>query len=731
MKKSRVAMLMAFVLCVGMIPVHVAHASGNDSQPQIQSVVFHDDGKTVKEYDEISFTVKTNISESEISSIMAGISSDAYGFASMASFEEVEPYTYLVTTTINQFVGQANKASIYIYDNNWNQASYVLEDISLNVEANVADVSAELTLDKDTVVIDEDDLVEGETGALYQEAVEVTLTVQGICEDIYRTAYVEYEYGEAWGQSTELYFDDFSSTDTTTVYKGELKFNEFSEEGSCVLGDVYLRRKENSRRELVQRAGKTIQVARGFEDKEAPQLLDVSIDRQGETIQDGKILITVRATDNVGIGTGSEYDYASVVLTSALPYIEEEKYCVLQYQGDDIYTVEIDLSQRWFYQSEWYLNFITLYDTVGNKTRVEFGQESPHYFYIEHDGECEKQVFSGLTVYLMDNKGKEITSITKDAERRATIGDVLGAEYLDGTKTNLGRFLGWSTEKGGKILDKDTQFLTKYDAEETTSVTLYEVYENEWMDEVTVVEDKKTEETVYQETQRVVQDILNENVSDSVIDEETAKKVSEAKGKGQEVTAEIVVKEMNTEEIAQNDKAVIEDKVLSVLGEDAKVQYLDVTIVLKADDEELGTLNKLEEEITITVAIPEELKAEGRTYKVIRNHNGEVAVLDTVLNDDGTISFKTDRFSTYALAYADEEGTGTNSNKGNTPSEGSSTPTGGNTKPSADDNKDSNTKPSTDVKAPQTGDNHSVMMYVIICLVAVAKNRSGKQEKTQ
>ena len=112
------------------------------------------------------------------------------------------------------------------------------------------------------------------------------------------------------------------------------------------------------------------------------------------------------------------------------------------------------------------------------------------------------------------------------------------------------------------------------------------------------------------------------------------------------------------------------------------------------------------------------MKAEGRTYKVIRNHTGEVTVLDTVLNEDGTISFQTDRFSTYALAYADEEGSGTNPE--NKPSEGGSTPAEGNTKPSADDNKDSNTKPSVDVKAPQTGDNRSVMMYVIICLVALA-----------
>lgn len=729
MKKSRIAMLMAFVLCIGMIPVHVANASGNDSQPQIESVVFHDDGKTVKEYDEISFTVKTNISESEIFSVMAGVSSDTYGICPLASFEEVEPCTYVVTTEINGFVGQANKASIYImYGNNMNmnQASYVLEDISLNVEANVADVSAEFTLDKDTVVIDEADLVESETGTLYQETVEVTLTVQGICEDIYSTAYVEYVYGDAWGQTITLYFDDFSSTDTTTVYKGTRTFDQFSPVEGCVLGDVYLRRNDNSRRELVQSAGKTIQVTKGFEDKEAPQFIDVSIDRQGETITDGKILITLRATDNVGIGTGNEYDYVSLLLASPLSDMEEERYLVLDYKGDDIYTAEIDLSQKWFYPCEWFINFLTIYDTVGNKTVVDFGKESPHYFYIENEGRCEKQVFSGLTVHLMDNKGKEITSVTKDAERRATIGDVLGAEYLDGSKTNLGKFLGWSTEKGGEILDKDTQFLTKYDAEETTSVTLYEVYENEWMDEVTIVEDKKTEETITQETTKVVQDILDKKVSDSVVDEKTVENVSKAISQGQEVTAEIVVKELNQEEIAQNDKAVIEDKVTSVLGEDAKVQYLDVAIVLKADDEELGTLNKLEEEITITVAIPEELKAEGRTYKVIRNHNGEVTVLETVLNEDGTISFKTDRFSTYALAYADEEGTSTNPNPDNTPSEGGSTPSEGGSTPSEGGSAPSegNTKPSVndnkEAKTPQTGDNRSVMMYVTICMVALA-----------
>lgn len=209
--------------------------------------------------------------------------------------------------------------------------------------------------------------------------------------------------------------------------------------------------------------------------------------------------------------------------------------------------------------------------------------------------------------------------------------------------------------------------------------------------------DEENKENVEKETQSVVDEIIAGTVADSVVNEKTAEKVAEAVNSGKTVNAEIVVVKVSETEIAQIEQTAIEEKVTAELGEDAKVQYLDVSIVLMAGDEELGTLNKLKEEITITVAIPDELKAEGRTYKVIRNHNGVVEVLDTVVNEDGTISFKTDKFSTYALAYADNEVTNTNTNTNQ-----------------------SNKTPSTDTKAPQTGDSSSVMVYVTICLVALA-----------
>lgn len=237
------------------------------------------------------------------------------------------------------------------------------------------------------------------------------------------------------------------------------------------------------------------------------------------------------------------------------------------------------------------------------------------------------------------------------------------------------------------VVNKDATITFKTDRFSTCALA--------YVGKVNVVEDEKTQETVKNETQSVVEDIIAGTVSNAVVDEKTVEKVSEAINNGKTVNAEIVVVKVPQEEISQIEQNAIEDKVTSELGADAKVQYLDVSVVLMAGDEELGTLNKLEEEITITVAIPEDLKAEGRTYKVIRNHNGEVTILDTVVNEDGTISFKTDRFSTYALAYADKEETITNPD----------------VKP---------VTPSTNTKAPQTGDSSAVMIYVVICLVALA-----------
>ena len=61
-------------------------------------------------------------------------------------------------------------------------------------------------------------------------------------------------------------------------------------------------------------------------------------------------------------------------------------------------------------------------------------------------------------------------------------------------------------------------------------------------------------------------------------------------------------------------------------------------------------LTELNNEIEVTIQIPEDIKGKS-TYYIIRNHDGVCDILEDIDDNPDTITFKTDRFSTYAIAY--------------------------------------------------------------------------------
>lgn len=88
------------------------------------------------------------------------------------------------------------------------------------------------------------------------------------------------------------------------------------------------------------------------------------------------------------------------------------------------------------------------------------------------------------------------------------------------------------------------------------------------------------------------------------------------------------------------------------------IEYIDLSLYMKIDNNPEEKISQLKgKELTITMEIPENIKSDkkGRQYYVIRVHDGaEVEVLDSVIDlEAGTIKFKTDRFSTYAIVYTD------------------------------------------------------------------------------
>lgn len=83
------------------------------------------------------------------------------------------------------------------------------------------------------------------------------------------------------------------------------------------------------------------------------------------------------------------------------------------------------------------------------------------------------------------------------------------------------------------------------------------------------------------------------------------------------------------------------------------VNAFDIEIELLINDESKGLIPETSEKLTFKVAIPENLKKDGRKFFVLRLHDGKIDKLP--VNENGT--FETDKFSSYMLVYEDVKAT--------------------------------------------------------------------------
>ena len=98
-------------------------------------------------------------------------------------------------------------------------------------------------------------------------------------------------------------------------------------------------------------------------------------------------------------------------------------------------------------------------------------------------------------------------------------------------------------------------------------------------------------------------------------------------------------------------------------GDDEIGMYLDIDLFKQVGTAAETPVTETSGKVAITITIPENLintdASITRTYKIIRVHedaNGQLItdVIEGVFNpDDNSFTFETDKFSTYALAYAD------------------------------------------------------------------------------
>ncbi|MCM1167947.1 MAG: hypothetical protein NC401_18335 [Ruminococcus sp.] len=134
------------------------------------------------------------------------------------------------------------------------------------------------------------------------------------------------------------------------------------------------------------------------------------------------------------------------------------------------------------------------------------------------------------------------------------------------------------------------------------------------------------------------------------------------------VDIKIILKvEDGTAKVPAEDKGTVEEAIDNMT--DYKLgQYLDVEL-LKIIGNTQEKISETSTEITVTFDLPDALRGEGRVYSVIRVHEGVTTVLPDIDDDDNTVTIKTDKFSTYALAYSENIAPDDNNPVDDTPSE--------------------------------------------------------------
>ena len=190
------------------------------------------------------------------------------------------------------------------------------------------------------------------------------------------------------------------------------------------------------------------------------------------------------------------------------------------------------------------------------------------------------------------------------------------------------------------------------------------------------------------------------------------------------------------------------DEVKTAMAQAAKDytigQYLDISLfkymTVNGSQQAGVALHTTKDELTISVVVPDTLintnSAVNRTYCIVRNHEGTITVLDAAFNAASkTLTFKTDHFSDYAIAYKDTAVPSSGSNPGsNNSSNGSETKKNEVAAPTPAPTPASTSKPSTITAMPQTGDTSNPTLYVVLlvasllglAVVFVCKKRNDK-----
>ena len=127
---------------------------------------------------------------------------------------------------------------------------------------------------------------------------------------------------------------------------------------------------------------------------------------------------------------------------------------------------------------------------------------------------------------------------------------------------------------------------------------------------------------------------------------------------GKDVAVWLEMKD-NSANVTEADKTLVTNTVTQSLGNSYEIGiYLDLTLWKQVEGAAKVPVTETSGKVKVTMTVPENLRKAGAAYKIIRIHNGMATVINTTVDEiTWKLSFETDEFSTYALAYTVAENT--------------------------------------------------------------------------
>ena len=159
------------------------------------------------------------------------------------------------------------------------------------------------------------------------------------------------------------------------------------------------------------------------------------------------------------------------------------------------------------------------------------------------------------------------------------------------------------------------------------------------------VEDKDGRRTNYSgsivgDTESIMRAVLTEDDIDAV-------------EKGETVWIRLVVT-LISENVPETDREQIEAALTTIADKELiPGNYYDLSVLKSIGNGDWEYLTTLYEDIEITLDIDKDLQAEGRTFYILRSHEGAVTMLFDLDDAPETITISSRYFSTYALVYTD------------------------------------------------------------------------------